>query len=70
VEVVTEKQFSSCGLMDCSWQFAETSFADTLAFRLQQTQLAGARDRFGAPLNLELAKDFSIVSFHRIQGEE
>src|SRR5215469_6782149 len=37
---------------------------------LQQTQLAGAGDRFGAPLDSELAKDFLIVSFHRVQGQE
>ena len=30
----------------------------------------GPCDRFGAPLDLELAKDFLIVSFHRFQGEE
>ncbi len=44
--------------------------ADNLAFRLQQAQLAGTRDRFGAPLDLEFVKDISIVSFHRIQGQE
>jgi len=44
--------------------------ADKLTFRLQQTQLAGTCDRFGAPLDLEFVKDFPIVSFHRVQGEE
>src|SRR5438105_6501672 len=48
---------------------------DTLKYprvraRLQQTQLAGTCDRFGAPLDLEFAKDSPIVSFHRAQGEE
>ena len=38
--------------------------------RLQQAQLAGTRDRFGTALDLEFAKDFPIVSFHRVQGEE
>ena len=38
--------------------------------RLHQTQLAGTCDRFSAPLDLQLAKDFLIVSFHRFQGEE
>jgi len=38
--------------------------------RLQQIQLAGTRDRFGAPLDAELAKDIPIVTFHRAQGEE
>jgi hypothetical protein len=28
------------------------AFVDKLTFRLQQTQLAGTRDRFGAPLDL------------------
>jgi len=37
---------------------------------LRQTQLAGARDSFGAPLDLEFAEDLPIVSFHRVQGEE
>jgi hypothetical protein len=37
---------------------------------LRQTQLAGARDSFGAPLDLEFAKDPPVVSFHRVQGEE
>ena len=48
----------------------ETKFAGKLTFRLQQTQLAGAGDRFGAPLDLEFAKDFPIVPFDRAQGEE
>ena len=48
---------------------------DTLRYprvraRLHQTQLAGTCDRFGAPLNLEFAKDIPIVPFHRTQGEE
>ena len=38
--------------------------------RLQQAQLAGTGDRFGAPLDLEFAEDFPIVPFHRVQGEE
>ena len=38
--------------------------------RLQQTQLAGTCDRFGAPLDAELTKDSPIVPFHRTQGEE
>jgi hypothetical protein len=37
---------------------------------LRQTQLAGARDSFGAPLDLEFAKDLPIVSLDRVQGEE
>ena len=38
--------------------------------RLQQTQLARTGNRFSAPLDLQLAKDFLIVSFHRVQGED
>ena len=38
--------------------------------RLQQAHLPGTCDRFGAPLDLELAKDIPIVPFHRTQGEE
>ena len=41
-----------------------------VGFRLQQTQFAGTGYRFGAPLDLELAKDFQVVPFHRTQGEE
>ena len=41
-----------------------------LTFRLHESQLAGTCDRFGAPLNLELAKDFLIVPLHGVQGEE
>src|SRR5215831_16068973 len=38
--------------------------------RLQQTQLASASNRFGAPSNLQLAKYFLIVSFYRFQGDD
>ena len=37
---------------------------------LRQAQLSGARDSFGAPLDLEFAKDLSIVFLDLIQGEE
>src|SRR5918997_2341580 len=47
-----------------------TKFADRLTFRLQQSHLAGTCDRFSAPLNLEFAKDFLDVPFHRVPGEE
>src|SRR5437868_10761548 len=43
---------------------------EVLKLWLQQTQLAGTCDRFGAPLDLEFVKDFPIVPFHRVQGEE
>ena len=37
---------------------------------LQQAKLAGPRYSFGAPSNLELAKDVAVVSFDGNQGEE
>src|SRR5205085_2904093 len=37
---------------------------------LGQTELAGARDSLGAPLDLEFAEDLAIVSFDRVQGEK
>lgn len=37
---------------------------------LQQTQLAGAGNRLGTPLYLQLIEDFSIMTLNRIQGEE
>jgi hypothetical protein len=53
------------------YTFANTiRFGDKPTLRLQQTELAGTCDRFGAPLDLEFAKDFPIVSFHGVQGEE
>src|SRR2546425_12110617 len=56
--------------MDRSRAVLESECAGKLMLKLQQTQLAGTCDRFGAPLDLEFAKDFPIVSFHRIQGQE
>jgi len=40
----------------------------TSGTKLQQTELAGACNCFSAPLDLELAKDFLIVAFHRPQS--
>jgi hypothetical protein len=37
---------------------------------LQQTQLAGTCDRFGAPFDIEFAKNLPIVPFHSNQGDE
>ena len=37
---------------------------------LHQAKLAGTSNRFGAPLDLELAKDGLIMPFHRAHGEE
>jgi hypothetical protein len=36
--------------------------------RLQQTQRTRTGNRFGAPLDLQLAKDFLVVPFHRFEG--
>jgi hypothetical protein len=48
----------------------DAKFAGKLTFSLQQTQLTGTCYGFGAPLDLKFAKDFSIVPFNSIQGEE
>src|SRR5690348_17964014 len=56
--------------MDCLRAGLVTKFGDKLTCWLQQTQLAGTCDRFSAPLDLEFAKDFPIVSFHRTQSDE
>jgi len=48
----------------------DTKLAGKLRFRLQQTQLAGAGDSFGAPLDLEFVKDNPIVPFNSTQGQE
>lgn len=40
------------------------------ALSLYQAELAGARDRFGAPLDLEFAKDLPVVAFHCVQGQK
>src|SRR6266581_31617 len=71
VGAVSEEQCSNCGF-DGSLAGSSRilAYAGTLTGRLQQTQLTGTCDRFGAPLDLEFAKDFPIVSFHRVQGEE
>jgi hypothetical protein len=66
----SEEQDSSVGLLDCLRAVLESKCAGELVCRLQQAQLAGTRDRFGAPLDLQFAKDFPIVSLHRVQGEE
>ena len=62
--------FSRVGFMDRLQAVLATKFADRLTFRLQQSHLAGTCDRFSAPLNLEFAKDFLDVPFHRVPGEE
>ena len=68
--VVREEQCSSVGLLNRLRAVLESECAGTLTCRLQQAQLAGPCDRFGASLDLEFVKDFPIVSFHRVQGEE
>lgn len=60
---------TACGQFLNPGSYAD-SFARRLTFRLQQTQLTGTRNRFGAPLDLQLVKDISIVSFDSTQGEE
>ena len=71
VRVLREEQFSNFGLMGRLQAVRRyPACTGTLTCRLQQTQLAGTCDRFGAPLDLEFVKDFPIVSFHRVQGKE
>ena len=41
-----------------------------IAEQLEQTQLAGARNSFGAALHLEFVEDFPIVPFDCAQREE
>lgn len=43
---------------------------DKLIFWLQQTQLAGACNCFGASFDLQLAEYFPVVPFDCIQGDE
>jgi len=37
---------------------------------LQQTQLAGAGDRFGAAVDLQFVENFAVMPFDRVQGQE
>ncbi len=59
-----------------SWRYGSLArracsmWASRQTVLLHQAKLAGTGDRFGAPLDLELAKDFQVVPFHRTQGEE
>ncbi len=52
VGVLREEQFSSFGFLDRLRTVLATRFAGKLTLRLQQTQLAGTCDRFGAPLDV------------------
>ena len=45
-------------------------FRSVVLRRLRQTELAGAGDGLGPPLDLELAEDPAVVAFDRVQGEE
>ncbi len=49
---------------------SRSEFAGKRSSGLQQAQLAGARYSFGAPSNLEFAKNVPIVPFNSNQGEE
>jgi hypothetical protein len=50
--------------------YAPTYMRLLIRIGLQQTQLAGSGDRFGSPLDLQLVKDDSGMSFDRAQGKE
>ncbi len=56
--------------MDRVGAVLDAEIAGKLMSGLQQAQLAGARYRFGAPPNLEFAKDVPVVSFDGNDGEE
>ena len=56
--------------MDRVGAVLDAEIAGKLTSGLQQAQLAGARYRFGAPPNLEFAKDVPVVPFDGTQGEE
>ena len=56
--------------MDRVGAVLDAEIAGKLTSWLQQAQLAGARYCFGAPSNLELAKDVPVVSFNGNDGEE
>src|SRR3989440_11353980 len=58
VKVVREEQCSSVGLLNRLQAVLESACVGTLTCRLQQTQLTGTGNRFGAPLDLEFVKDF------------
>jgi hypothetical protein len=49
---------------------SRSEFAGERPSGLQQAQLAGARYSFGAPSDLEFAKDVPVVSFDGNDGEE
>ena len=48
----------------------DTKLAGKQSFSLQQAQLAGTYNRFGATLNLQFVKDFLVVPLDRTQGQE
>ena len=56
--------------MDILGADLDAELAGKLTSWLQQAQLAGSRYRFGAPPNLEFAKDIPVVSFDGNDGEE
>jgi hypothetical protein len=60
----------SFGYLDHLRAVPETTFADKLAFRLHQTQLAGTRECSSAPWDLELVEASPVVSFDRVRGAE
>ncbi len=62
--------FASLTYMRLSQEVFYIKFAGKPAFNLQQTQLTGAGNSFRAPLYPQFVKDFPIVPFDGIQGEE
>jgi hypothetical protein len=56
--------------MDRVGAVLDAELAGKLTSWLQQAQLTGARYCFGAPSDLEFAKDVPVVSFDGNDGEE
>ncbi len=68
--VIERVEILKPGHMDSLGAVLDAEIAGKLTSWLQQAQLAGARYRFGAPPNLEFAKDVAVVSFDGNDGEE
>ncbi len=68
--VVEGAEILKPGHMDSLGAVLDAELAGKLTSWLQQAQLAGARCCFGAPPDLEFAKDVAVVSFDGNDGEE
>ena len=64
--VLTNRHFSVC--YGCCFQLLRGNLEEN--GYLQQTQLAGTGDGFGTALHLKFVKNFTVMPFDRVQGEE